>query len=57
MLENIYKVDGKYPDPHEVERKLRELASDTEEYAKAKVELREAGLGSHPLLSRFFVES
>lgn len=57
MLENIYRIDGKYPDPHEVERELKRLAADTEEYAKAKAELREAGLGSHPLLSRFLVES
>jgi hypothetical protein len=57
MLENIYRVDGKYPDPYEVESRLKQLTSDPEEYTKAKDELREAGLGSHPLLSRFFVEN
>lgn len=57
MLENIYRVEGKYPDPHEVERELKRLSESPEEYAKAKAELLEAGLGSHPLLSRFLVES
>jgi hypothetical protein len=57
MLENIYRLDGKYPDPHEIESRLKQLASDPEEYKKAKAEIREAGLGSHPLLNRFFVES
>ncbi len=57
MLENIYRVDGKYPDPYEVESRLKQLTSDPEEYTKAKAELRKAGLGSHPLLSRFLVEN
>jgi len=57
MLENIYRVDGKYPDPHEIESRLKQLANQTEEYAKAKAEITEAGLDNHPLLGRFFVES
>lgn len=59
MFEDIYLVDGKYPDPHSVENKLDELknSGDDEEYKKAVTELRKAGMGSHPLLGRFFVES
>lgn len=57
MLENVYRIDKKYPDPHEIERELKRLSSDPEEYAKAKAEIREAGLGSHPLLSHLLVES
>jgi hypothetical protein len=57
MLENIYRIDGKYPDPHEIERELKNLSSDPEKFSKAKAELYDAGLDSHPLLGRFFVES
>lgn len=57
MLENIYRVDSKYPDPHEIERKLKGLTENPEEYAKAKAEIAEVGLDNHPLLGRFFVES
>jgi hypothetical protein len=60
MLENIYKVDGKFPDPYEIEEKLTGLKSDPDkrlEYQSALSELKESGLSSHPLLSRFSVES
>lgn len=57
MLEKIYKVDGKYPDPYEIERELTSLQADPEELKRSLSELKDSGLGSHPLLGRFFVES
>jgi hypothetical protein len=60
MINEVYKVDGKYPDPYEIENKLKQLKEslDSErEYRSAVSELREAGLGTHPLLGQFFVES
>lgn len=57
MLENIYKVDGKYPDPYEIERELNLLRNDPDKLKQSLSELKDSGLSSHPLLGRFFVES
>lgn len=60
MLEHIYKISGKYPDPYQIERHLDSLRnkSDSElEYKKSLAEIKSSGLSSHPLLRRFFVES
>lgn len=60
MLENIYRVDGKYPDPYQIERELSSLKNDPvreKEFKQSLSELTDAGLHSHPLLGRFFVES
>jgi hypothetical protein len=57
MIDNVYKVEGKYPDPYEIESKLEEMAKDPNretEYAESLDEVRESGLKSHPLLNRFF---
>jgi hypothetical protein len=60
MLEKIYRVDGKYPDPYEIERELKSLQNDPakeRELKRSLSELEESGLNAHPLLGRFFVES
>jgi hypothetical protein len=60
MINDVYKVDGKYPDPYEIEdriKRLRESPDSEREYKSAVAELREAGLSTHPLLGQFFVES
>jgi hypothetical protein len=60
MLENIYRVDGKYPDPYQIEQELNSLQNDPvreKELKQSLSELADSGLSSHPLLGRFFVES
>ena len=60
MLEKIYKVDGKYPDPYQIEQELSSLQNDPakeRELKQSLSELKDSGLNSHPLLGRFFVES
>ena len=57
MLNDIYRVDGKYPDPYEIENKLKSLKNSEIAYNSALKELREAGLHQHPLLKQFSVES
>jgi hypothetical protein len=60
MISDIYKIEGKYPDPQEIEKRLKELSTDPNsefQYKDALAEISESGLDSHPLLERFFVES
>ena len=57
MLEKIYLVDGKYPDPYQIEQELNSLQNDPEKLKQSLSELKDSGLNSHPLLGRFFVES
>lgn len=60
MLENVYKVDGKYPDPYQIRQELDRLQTDPgseKTYKRALSELSDSGLSSHPLLSRHSVES
>lgn len=60
MLNDIYKVDGKYPDPYEIENRLDVLKKSPNSeisYNAALKEIKEAGLDQHPLLRRFSVES
>lgn len=60
MLDNIYRIDGQYPDPQQIETELNRLKSDPtkeQEYKESLSELESAGLSSHILLNRFFVES
>jgi hypothetical protein len=60
MIDDVYKVDGKYPDPYEIQERLGQLKESPDsdlQYKSAVAELREAGLGTHPLLGQFFVES
>lgn len=60
MLNDIYRVDGRYPDPHEIENRLDVLKKSPNSvvaYDAALKEIREAGLDQHPLLRRFSVES
>lgn len=60
MLENIYRIDGQYPDPNQIDVELRKLKSDPtkeREYKESLSELESAGLDSHLLLKHFFVES
>jgi hypothetical protein len=60
MISDIYKIDGKYPDPHQIEAKLDLLKNTSGEeikYKKSLKEVRQSGLSTHPLLRRFFVES
>lgn len=57
MLNDIYRVDGKYPDPYEIENELNKLKNSEIKYKSALKEVREAGLDQHPLLRRFSVES
>ena len=57
MINDIYKVDGKYPDPYEIESKLEEMAKNSDkqtEFSESLEEVRESGMNSHPLLGRFF---
>lgn len=57
MINDIYRVDGKYPDPYDIENKLEEMAKDPDkqsEFSESLDEVRESGMRSHPLLGRFF---
>jgi hypothetical protein len=56
MISDIYKVEGKYPDPHEIEQEILNAQSE-EEYNRILSEISDSGLASHPLLSRFFSRS
>lgn len=60
MISDIYKIDGMFPDPHQIEARLDELKNSPRrerEYRESLKEVRDSGLDSHPLLGRFFVES
>jgi hypothetical protein len=60
MLENIYRIDGKYPDPYQIEQELNSLQNNPvkeKEFKQSLSELADSGFSSHPLLGRFFVES
>jgi hypothetical protein len=60
MLENVYKVDGKYPDPYQIRQELDRLEDEPGPkitYKRALSELSDSGLSRHPLLSRHSVES
>jgi hypothetical protein len=60
MLQDVYKLEGKYPDPHEIKDRLTKLLKNSslkDEYIKTLKEVKSSGLSSHPLLRRFFVES
>lgn len=60
MLENIYRIDGKYPDPYQIEQELNSLQNNPvkeKEFKQSLSELSDSGFSSHPLLGRFFVES
>ena len=60
MISDIYRIEGKYPDPQEIEKRLKELSADPSsefQYKDALSEISESGLSDHPLLQRFFVES
>lgn len=57
MISDIYKIDGLYPDPHQIRTQLREMKkypSRKEEYEKFLSELEEAGLSNHYLIEEFF---
>jgi hypothetical protein len=60
MFESVYRIDGKFPDPHEIKNRLKEMSNDPSremEYKESLREVEEAGMADHPLLGRFFVES
>jgi hypothetical protein len=60
MFESVYKIDGRFPDPHEVKNRLKKMAKDPSkemEYKESLKEVKEAGMSDHPLLGQFFVES
>jgi hypothetical protein len=60
MISDIYKIEGKYPDPYEIERELEAMRRDPNrehELIESLSELKGSGFNSHPLLGRFFVES
>jgi hypothetical protein len=60
MLENVYKVDGKYPDPYQIRQELDRLEVEPGPkitYNQALSELSDSGLSSHPLLFHHSVES
>jgi hypothetical protein len=56
MIHNVYRVDGKYPDPHDLLRRVKN-APDGRERDLILSAIRSAGLASHPLLLPLFVES
>lgn len=56
MMSDIYRIEGKYPDPQQIKQVL-ESYKGTEDYPEMLREVREAGMSKHPLLERFFVES
>lgn len=60
IFESVYKIDGRFPDPHEVKSLLKKMSDDPSremEYKKSLKEVEEAGMSNHPLLGQFFVES
>jgi hypothetical protein len=56
MISDIYLVDGKYPDPHDLLRRVKNAPGGRERDLLLS-EIRSAGLASHPLLLPLFVES
>ena len=60
IIDHVYRVDRKFPDPYQVREVINDLASDPQkkkEYGIALQELKNSGLSSHPLLRQFSVES
>jgi hypothetical protein len=56
MMSNIYRIEGKYPDPQQIKHTLESFRG-TEDYTKILQEVKESGMSKHPLLEKFFVES
>lgn len=56
MISDIYRIDGKYPDPYQIKSYLEQVRN-TGKFSEALQEISQAGLQNHPLLERFFVES
>jgi hypothetical protein len=56
MISDIYRIEGRYPDPYQI-RSYLERVKGTGEFYSALEEITQAGLQNHPLLERFFVES
>jgi hypothetical protein len=56
MIHNVYMVDGKYPDPHDLLRRVKNAPGGRERDSLLAA-IRSAGLASHPLLLPLFVES
>lgn len=54
MISDVYKIDGKYPDPYEIEKRLEEVKGNQEEYKKSLKEVKDSGMHAHPALDRFF---
>ena len=60
MISEVYHIEGVFPDPQEIESKLKGLKADPSKdktFKEALDELKSAGLDKNPILSRFFVES
>jgi hypothetical protein len=56
MISDIYRIEGKYPDPHQIRTEL-EKARGTKEFKEMLEEVKRIGLKDHSLLGEFFVES
>jgi hypothetical protein len=56
IFDDVYRIDGQYPDPYQVEERLKTAPNELE-LEKMIAEVKEAGLDTHPLLQKFFVES
>jgi hypothetical protein len=60
MTFDPYLIEGKYPDPYSIQRKIQELKKDPSkelEYKETLNQIRESGMNTHPLIEQFFVES
>jgi hypothetical protein len=60
MISDVYHIEGIFPDPQEIESKLKNLKADPgkeKAFKEALDELKSAGMDTNPILSRFFVES
>jgi len=60
MFESVYRIDGRFPDPHEIKNRLKEMAKDPSkemEYKESLKEVKEAGMSDHPLLGNFSLKA
>lgn len=55
-LDKVYLVDEKYPDPYQI-RDIVLQTTDPDRLKSLLSDIDQTGMSSHPLLSKFFVES
>jgi hypothetical protein len=56
MMSDIYRIDGRYPDPNQI-RNILEKSKNAPNFQELLDEIKDSGMADHPVLESFFVES